>query len=255
MTFQFCDTMDDLLNVYFKDFHIEGTDKPWKVFMGDWIMDEVARALGIEYGYDADRCCYVLAKVSKTVRAVQMDNLNYGAPVKIYVKNALQNLNVSNPEEIRQFMKSYGTHYINSYMTGDAIYQVFTYKKLAYKMLKQRMRRRNASAKLSLDDLRFYFSSYFLRQVGNVMVASGNKTLEKWARRNLRDSQYLYSRPSVLKLYYNPILAYKLKNSLDDAALLGLDLKILTPIFNSPADAFKYTEMVENDLKLWEVNA
>ena len=42
---------------------------------------------------------------------------------------------------------------------------------------------------------------------------------------------------------------------LDNGALLGLGLKILRPLFKDKYKRDKYAEIVENDLKLWEVNA
>lgn len=85
-------------------------------------------------------------------------------------------------------------------------------------------------------------------------LASGNKAIETWARQNLRDSQYLYSRPSLLRLHYSPHLAYKLINVLDNAALIGINLKTLKPLFKDRRKAEMYAEIVENDMKLWEIN-
>lgn len=79
--------------------------------------------------------------------------------------------------------------------------------------------------------------------------------IENWARQNLRDSQYLFSRPSLLRLHYNPILAFKLNDILDTGALLGLHLKTLRPLFKDKFSAERFAEIVENDMKLWEINA
>ncbi|KAJ0172629.1 hypothetical protein K1T71_011768 [Dendrolimus kikuchii] len=248
-----CETFEDLLNVYFRNFEIEGTDKPWKAFMGDWIKDEIMRTFGIEYDLKPDNCCYVLVKLTKKHRTVQLDGLR-GVGVKDYVKRAIDALNISDSSEVRRFMKSYGTHYIDSYVTGNFIYQVFKYKRTGYNMLKAYIRARTYRPSIP-DNLRFYFSSYFLKQVGEIRIASGNKTIETWAKLNLRDSQYLYSRPSLLRLHYNPILVYKLNGMLDSGALLGLTLRTLTPLFRDRRKADTFAEIVENDLQLWEVNA
>ncbi|XP_068623172.1 torso-like protein [Battus philenor] len=248
-----CETFDDLLATYFENFRIEGTDKPWKAFLGDWIPDEIMRAFGIEYDPKPDNCCYVLVKLKKVHRSVQLDSLK-NASVRNYVKRAVDKLNISDTSEVRKFMKSYGTHYIDSYVTGNFIYQVFKYKRTGYNILRAYIRHRD-TRHASSDNLRFYFSSYFLKQVGEIRIASGNKTVETWAKLNLRDSQYLYSRPSLLRLHYNPILAFKLNDLLDNGALLGLGLKTLRPLFEDPDKAETFAEIVDNDLKLWEVNA
>lgn len=85
-------------------------------------------------------------------------------------------------------------------------------------------------------------------------LASGNKTIESWAQKNLRDSQYLYSRSSLLRLHYSPYLASKLINLLDNAALIGINLKTLRPLFKDRHKAEMYAEIIENDMKLWEIN-
>lgn len=98
----------------------------------------------------------------------------------------------------------------------------------------------------------FDTTMYFIYRL---QIASGNKTVETWAKLNLRDSQYLYSRPSLLRLHYNPILVYKLNDMLDSGALLGMSLKTLTPLFRDRRKADTFAEIVENDLQLWEINA
>lgn len=81
------------------------------------------RAFGIEYDSKPDNCCYVLVKLMKVHKSVQLDSLE-NVTVREYVKRAIDKLNVSDTSEIRRFMKSYGTHYIDSYVTGNFIYQV-----------------------------------------------------------------------------------------------------------------------------------
>ncbi|CAK1542587.1 unnamed protein product [Leptosia nina] len=252
MNLQICETFEDLLRAYFKHFYIEGTDVPWKAFLGDWINDEIMRAFGIEYDPRADDCCYVLVTITKVKNRVKVNTLDT-VKVKDYVQRAIDQLNATDSTEIRRFMKSYGTHYIDSYVTGNFIYQVFKYKRSGYNTLKSFIRLRER--RRSNSDLRFYFSSLFLKQVGDIRIASGNKTVEKWARNNLRDSQYLFSRPSLLRLHYNRNLAFKLNEMLDTGALLSLNLKTLKPLFKDKQMSDKFAEVVENDLKLWEVNA
>ncbi|XP_061717314.1 torso-like protein [Cydia pomonella] len=253
MNILLCETFDELLDGYFQNFQIEGTDKPWKAFMGDWIQDEIMRTLGIDVDLVRDNCCYVLLKLSKVHKTVKIDSLDHVA-VKSYVEKAMSAMNGSDVADIRKFMRSYGTHYIDSYVTGNFVYQVFKFKRYGYNMLRSYVRDRKHHTDNS-DRLRSHFASNFLRQVGNIRIASGNKTLEAWARRNLLDSQYLYYRPSLLRLFYNNALILALNRMLDDGALLGLSLKTLAPLFKDEQKRKKYVEVVENDMKLWEVNA
>ncbi|XP_026736313.1 torso-like protein [Trichoplusia ni] len=247
-----CETFDSLLNEYFKNFKIEGTDKPWKAFMGDWIPDEIMRTFGIDYESKPD-CCFVMVKLTKTHKSEQLGNLR-GVALKDYVVRAIDKLNVSDTAEVRRFMRSYGTHYIDSYKTGNFIYQVFKYKRRGFDLLKSVINLTNRRPD-ALQNLRFYFSSYFLKQVGDIKIASGNKTTETWARNNLRDIQYLYSRPSLLRLHYSSTLVHQLHKQMDNGALIGLNLKTLRPLFKDKSKADKFAEVVENDLQLWEINA
>ncbi|XP_059061118.1 torso-like protein [Achroia grisella] len=246
-----CETFENLLDTYFSNFKIEGTDKPWKAFMGDWIFDEMLRTLGIIYDGKGDNCCYVLIKLTKIHKSVKLDDLSQ-VTIKDYVETAIDELDFRDPIKVRKFMKSYGTHYIDSYVTGNFIYQVFKYKRNWFNILKAKIRNARHTGS---SNLRIYFSSIFLTQVGDIKIASGNKTVEDWARRNLRDSQYLYSRPSLLRLQYSPKLTSKLNQFLDNGALLGLSLKTLRPLFRDRRKGNLYAELVENDLQLWEVNA
>lgn len=123
----------------------------------------------------------------------------------------------------------------------------------------QPMRNLNISVTLQLSTLSnnksatYVYSSHYIKSLPQ--IASGNKTIETWARSNLRDIQYLYSRPSLLRLHYNPVLVNKLNELMDNGALLGLGLKTLRPLFKDKHKADKYAEIVENDLLLWEINA
>ncbi|XP_046970756.1 torso-like protein [Vanessa cardui] len=253
MNILLCESFEDLLAKYFQNFKIEGTEIPWKAFLGDWIKDEIMRTFGMEFDLERDNCCYVLVKLSKVHKTVKMD-FDSNIRSKEYVRREINSLNASDSTAVRRFMKSYGTHYIDSFVTGNFIYQVFKYKRPGYNLLKAYIKVRE-QRKSNFGNLRFYFSSYFLKQVGEIRIASGNKRIERWARNNLLDSQYLYSRPSLLRVHYNPILAYKLNEMLDNEALLGLNLKILGPLFKDRYKREKYREIVENDMKLWEVNA
>lgn len=91
--------------------------------MGDWINDEIMRTMGLENDSKPDNCCYVLVKLTKRLKIVELTNINTLEP-KEYIKRAIERLNVSDVADVRRFMKSYGTHYIDSYVTGNFIYQV-----------------------------------------------------------------------------------------------------------------------------------
>lgn len=91
------------------------------------------RTFGIEYDPHPDNCCYVLVKLSKVHKSVDINSLK-NVQVKDYVQKAIDRLNVNDETAVRRFMKSYGTHYIDSYKTGNFIYQVGIFFLYRYKL-------------------------------------------------------------------------------------------------------------------------
>lgn len=90
--------------------------------------------------------------------------------------------------------------------------------------------------------------------MGQIRAASGNTTVETWANRKLRLSYYLISYVSLLKLHGNGGLLKTLDELLGNEAILALDLKALTVMFKEPDKREWFQEIIDNYLKLWEVN-
>lgn len=44
--------------------------------MGDWVIDEIMRTFGIEFDAKPDNCCYVLVKLVKSHKTVELDDLS-----------------------------------------------------------------------------------------------------------------------------------------------------------------------------------
>lgn len=122
---EFCDNKRQLFQAYFRDFTIERLDNPWQAFTGGWQPEVAARKLGINSSFIKGDYCYVLvrvsrfretAKLSKPVPANQMLFDDVTANVR--------NVTPGDTTSTVQFMNNYGTHYINSYVTGNSLYQV-----------------------------------------------------------------------------------------------------------------------------------
>lgn len=131
--------------------------------------------------------------------------------------------------------------------------QVFVYSKTNYKTIKDRLKTRGVSA-LSRLDLYNYFAPWYAEHLGQIRSASGNATVEAWANRKLRLSYYLFTYVSLLKLHGNGGLLRTLDELLGNEAILALDLKSLTVAFKEPAKRVWFQEIIDNYLKLWEVN-
>lgn len=131
--------------------------------------------------------------------------------------------------------------------------QVFVYSRQNYQQIKERLKTRGVAA-LSRLDLYNYFAPWYAEHLGQIRAASGNTTVEQWAQRKLRLSYYIFTYVSLLKLHGNGNLLRQLDNILGNEAILSLDLKALTPLFKEPKKREWFQEIIDNYLKLWEIN-
>lgn len=84
-----------------------------------------ARKLGINSSFIKGDYCYVLVRVSRfreTARLVKPIPANQ--MLHEDVSERIRNMTPGNSTETIQFMTTFGTHYINSYVTGNSLYQV-----------------------------------------------------------------------------------------------------------------------------------
>jgi torso-like protein len=133
------------------------------------------------------------------------------------------------------------------------VLQVFVYTPRVYRTIKDRFKTRGVSA-LSSTELAGYFSPWSTEHIGKIQAASGNTTVEEWATEQLRVNFYVFTYNSLLKLHENATLLRKLDGLLRNEALLQLDLRTLSPAFKDPVKREWFHEVIDNSLKLWEVN-
>ncbi|KAF5302335.1 hypothetical protein FQA39_LY10374 [Lamprigera yunnana] len=136
---------------------------------------------------------------------------------------------------------------------GDEVVLVFVYERPVYLQIKDRLRTQGIS-NLSNSELLNFFSPWYAEHMGKIKVASGNKTVENWALSKLRVHYYIFTYPSLLKIHGNPQLLSVLNNLLQNEALLQLDMKSLSPAFKDLKKREWFEEVLDNYLKLWEVN-
>lgn len=122
---EFCDNKRQLFQAYFRDFNVERLDFPWQAFTGGWQDEVTARKLGINSSFLKGDYCYVLVRVSRfretarLIRPIPSNQLLYDD-----VSLRIQNITPGDTTNTVQFMNNYGTHYINSYVTGNSLFQV-----------------------------------------------------------------------------------------------------------------------------------
>lgn len=192
---EFCDNKRQLFQAYFRDFTIDRLDRPWRAFTGGWHQDIAAKKLGINSSFIAGDYCYVLVRVSRF-----RESANFQRPIppnqvlEDDIRLDVDRVTVGDTTAAVEFMNKYGTHYINNYVTGNSLYQVFVFNKRNYKDLKERLKSKGIAA-LSQLDLYNYFAPWYAEHLGKIRCASGNSTVEKWASKKLRLSYYIFTYP------------------------------------------------------------
>lgn len=121
---EFCDTLKQLVQAYFRDFNFEMLDQPWKAFTSSWSAETLARNLGINSSFVAKDHCYVLVRLSRFRDSVKLGRTPDSDNVMDLVKNEIDNIKVGDVASVLTFIKKYGSHYIQSYVTGNSLYQV-----------------------------------------------------------------------------------------------------------------------------------
>lgn len=130
---------------------------------------------------------------------------------------------------------------------------MFVYAPNAYQVIKERLKSKGVS-QVPNQELMGYFSPWYAEHVGKIQSASGNQTVQNWALQSLRVKFYFFTFASLLKLHGDTNLLSELNGMLGNEALLKLDLKTLAPAFKDVKKRAWFHEVMDNNLKLWEVN-
>ncbi|XP_054265023.1 torso-like protein [Macrosteles quadrilineatus] len=256
---EFCDNVRQLLQAYFRDFAVERLDRPWQAFTGSWGPAAVARNLGINSTYVTGRHSYVLVRLARHRDAARVQEDAAVTPDTSQIHEAVarqaDQVKVGDTASVVEFIKSFGSHYVRSFVTGNSLFQVFVYSPAIYTRIKEVMKVRGV-AQLSSEEINSYFSPWYAEHMGRILAASGNSTLESWATNNLRTQFYFFVFSSLIKLHHpdSSDLLKDLDKLLRNEALLQIDLRTLAPVFKDAQKRQWFEEVIDNNLKLWEVN-
>ncbi|XP_033326871.1 membrane-attack complex domain containing protein torso-like isoform X2 [Megalopta genalis] len=250
---EFCDSIRQLLQAYFRDFTFERLERPWRAFTGSWSKAAIARHLGINASFITGEHCYVLVRVARFRENQKLAGTAESMILDEAVYRETKNVTVGDTASVVRFIKNFGSHYIASFVTGNSLYQVFVYTPQAYLRIKERLKTRGV-ANFSNLELSNYFSPWYAEHIGVIQAASGNRTVEAWAVERLRNQYYIFSHASLLKLHGDAMLLKQLDELLGNEALLQLQLRTLAPIFNDTQRREWFLEVIDNYFKLWEVN-
>ncbi|XP_060531293.1 torso-like protein [Cylas formicarius] len=250
---EFCDNLQQLVQAYFRDFNFERLEKPWRAFTSSWSTETLARNLGVNSTYLAKDHCYVLVRLSRFRDSVELTKTPRDLGLIEDVQQEIENIRFGDVASVFTFIKKYGSHYIQSYITGNSLYQVFVFNKTRYLQIKDRLKNQGISH-IGEGELNQYFSPWQAVHMGAIKVASGNKTVELWASSKLRHNYYIFTYPSLLKSKGDPRLLGKLNSLLGNEAILEIEMKTLAPVFKNPLKRKWFEEVLDNSLKLWESN-
>lgn len=251
---EFCDTLKQLVQAYFRDFSFELLDQPWKAFTSSWSAETLARNLGINSSFVTKEHCYVLVRLSRFRDSVRLGRVPANDNVIDQVRLEIDKIRSGDVASVLMFIKKFGSHYIQSYVTGNSLYQVFVYNKSRYHQIKDKLKNQGISH-TSESELNEYFSPWQAEYLGMIKVASGNKTVENWASEKLRNTNYfIFNYPTLLKSKSEPRLLARLNNLLTNEAILGMNMRSLGVVIKDPVKKKWFDEVLDNYLKLWESN-
>ncbi|KAF4532539.1 hypothetical protein B566_EDAN010831 [Ephemera danica] len=120
---EFCDNARQLFHAYFRDFSIEKLSKPWRAFTGSWSAAAAARELGINASYVSPQSShsFILVRVARWRDSGRVKELMRPAS---NVQREMDAVMPGDEASVVNFVRSYGSHYVASYVTGNALYQV-----------------------------------------------------------------------------------------------------------------------------------
>lgn len=122
---EFCDNKQQLFQAYFREFRIEQMSSPWKAYTDGWHPEIVSKKLGINSSYIVGDYSYVLVRVSRFRESSKLRKpIAANQAIDPAVLQKMKDIKVGDTVSVYQFIDKFGSHYINSYVLGNSLYQV-----------------------------------------------------------------------------------------------------------------------------------
>uniref|UniRef100_A0A0A9XRS6 Torso-like protein n=2 Tax=Lygus hesperus TaxID=30085 RepID=A0A0A9XRS6_LYGHE len=230
---EMCRGKDELLDSFFRHVTIEGVEQPWRAFSRGWSVSKEPRTLGVASALSYE-LGYLLLKLDMKRDEVLMTNqeIELSTPAK----ELFEKIVVNDTKSVTEFQKKFGTHYIHSYSTGNSLFQVLTYRMKDFEYLERKLSSEGAS-NMTFAYLSKFFSPLYTKEIGQVMVTSGNFNSTVWAN-GLMSRKYGKNEskfPSLFSLMWRPWLLDQFE-TLDSGAITSLELKFIDRAFSEPSD-------------------
>lgn len=251
-----CEDLDELMEAYFRDFTADGIEQPHKLFTGSWRLPTAAKYLGLNpESLDGSENSYVLVKMvrDKATKSVSGNlKLNSGA------SRDANDISVGDTDAIMDFVKNYGTHFIQSVSVGDAIYQVFALDKDQMRSLLQNFGgRKNVGLPEWAMLYERYLAPWLVKETGEIRAASGDVQLQRFLADQVRVQGQFGSYPNLVEgLVRNPRNVQMLEDLTTESAsaVVGLHFASLRDFFPNLQVREFYDETFSTQSALWGAN-
>jgi len=247
----FCDDVQDLMKHYFNDFAAEGVGEPYRLYTGSWRTPTVVKYFGLSESTLQSNAGFVLVKLLKP--RVRVDT-NGRPQLKAEAGAALDRVTVGDEKSVKNFVQTYGSHYIKSLTIGDAVYQILALDRPAYNRAKN-----DVLVEKKVKDFNQIYDEYLapwlVRENGKVQAASGDKTVKSFLENKVMKQLRFATYPSIFEIKKRPELMDELEFLTGSTeAIIAMAFSSIGSLLSKIQEQIFYNEVVNTQLALWEVN-
>ncbi|XP_027838014.2 torso-like protein [Aphis gossypii] len=246
----FCPDLDCLFDVYFDGFQVDLADKPWKLLTTSRSRHMISERFGvpdIAMGFGQK---FVIVSYKRPVKRIKtFDNFTQLAELKSSISEKFKCMSIGIESMVTDFITEHGSHYIDEYTLGDTVFQVLVYLPVFYNKFYKCVLNN-----CSESDTALLLSPVYTEYQGQVLSV-GSDAVEKWVDTNLQvESKHGHTYVSLYALKNRPELCNEIVALMDDQSVVGLHLKTMSTFIPEPVKRKWFTEVLDNHVKLREVN-
>lgn len=246
----FCDDQTELMEAYFRDFTADAVEQPHKLYTGSWHSSTKSKYFGLsKESFDGDSS-FILVKLPKKTVTYKTGNR---MALKSGPGKSARSIQQGNPESAMKFIRSYGSHYIQSVTVGEVVYQVFALNKDQYEVAKMNMGNLNARNLQTFH--KDHLAPWLVRDTGKIQAASGDRSLKQFLESSLVDQGQFGSYSNIFKLQEDPALMQTLEDlAQDTSAVVGLHFGSMNQWIPDIQTREYYNGLVDTQSSLWGAN-
>ncbi|VVC24571.1 Hypothetical protein CINCED_3A009444 [Cinara cedri] len=247
----FCPDLDCLFDVYFDGFQVEFADKPWKLLTTSRSLHMISDRFGLPDMAMGFGQKFVIVSYRRPLKRIKTyDNFTQIAELKSTLVEKIKCISIGIESMVTDFIAEYGSHYIDEYTIGDTVFQVLVYLPVFYDMFYKCVLNN-----CSESDTALYLSPVYTEYQGQVTSIGSKDIMEKWIETNLQmETSQGDKYVSLYALKNRPDLCRELATHMDGQSVVGLHLKVVSTFFADPVKRTWFAEVLDNHVKLREVN-